>query len=32
MYAIIRAGGRQYRVREGDRILVERETGEAGDA
>ena len=31
MYAIIRAGGRQYRVREGDRILVERETGEAGD-
>jgi large subunit ribosomal protein L21 len=32
MYAIIRAGGRQYRVREGDRILIERETGDAGDS
>ena len=24
MYAVIRSGGKQYRVREGDRILVER--------
>ncbi len=32
MYAIIRTGGRQYRVRQGDRILIERESGEAGDS
>jgi large subunit ribosomal protein L21 len=32
MYAIIRSGGKQYRVREGDRIDVERiETPEGGD-
>jgi large subunit ribosomal protein L21 len=31
MYAIIRSGGRQYRVREGDSIAVERLDGDAGD-
>jgi large subunit ribosomal protein L21 len=32
MYAIIRTGGRQYRVREGDTIDVERLAGDAGDS
>jgi large subunit ribosomal protein L21 len=31
MYAIIRTGGKQYRVREGDRIDVERLDAETGD-
>ncbi len=31
MYAIIRSGGHQYRVREGDRIAVEVIDGTAGD-
>ena len=31
MYAIIRSGGHQYRVREGDRIAVELIDGTAGD-
>lgn len=31
MYAIIRTGGRQYRVEAGDRIAVERLGGGAGD-
>lgn len=31
MYAIIETGGKQYRVREGDRIDVERLEGEAGE-
>lgn len=31
MYAIIRSGGHQYRVREGDTITVERLAGESGD-
>ena len=30
MYAIIRSGGKQYRVRQGDRIAIERLEGEAG--
>ena len=30
MYAIVRAGGKQYRVREGDEILVERLDAEDG--
>lgn len=30
MYAIIRSGGKQYRVREGDRIAVERLTVDEG--
>ncbi len=32
MYAIIRTGGKQYRVAEGDEIFVERLEGEAGDS
>jgi len=32
MYAIIRTGGHQYRVSEGDTIQVERLDGDAGDA
>jgi large subunit ribosomal protein L21 len=32
MYALIRAGGKQYRVSPGDRIEVESLTGKAGDA
>ena len=32
MYAIIEDGGRQYKVAEGDRILVELRDGKAGDA
>lgn len=32
MYAIIRTGGHQYRVREGDTIEIETLAGEAGDA
>ena len=31
MYAIIRTGGRQYRVREGDTLDIELLPGEAGD-
>ncbi len=31
MFAIVRTGGKQYRVREGDRIAVERLDGEPGD-
>ncbi len=31
MYAIIRSGGHQYRVREGDRIAIELIDGAAGD-
>ena len=30
MYAVIRDGGRQFTVREGDRILVDRKEAEAG--
>jgi len=32
MYAIVRTGGKQYRVREGDSILVERLEAEEGSA
>lgn len=32
MYAIIRTGGKQYRVSEGDEIFVEKLEGDAGDA
>jgi len=32
MYAVIKAGGKQYRVSEGDIITVNRLKGEAGDA
>ena len=32
MYAIIRTGGHQYRVREGDTLDIELLAGEAGDA
>ena len=32
MYAIIRSGGRQYRVRQGDRIAIARLPAAAGDA
>jgi large subunit ribosomal protein L21 len=31
MYAIIKTGGKQYRVEEGDEIFVEKLEGEAGD-
>lgn len=31
MYAVIRTGGKQYRVSEGDRIRVEKLSGEVGD-
>ncbi len=31
MYAIIRSGGKQYRVAEGDRVRLERIAGEVGD-
>jgi large subunit ribosomal protein L21 len=31
MYAVIRTGGKQYRVSEGDKIRVEKLTGEVGD-
>ena len=31
MYAIIKTGGKQYRVAEGDEIYVEKLAGEAGD-
>jgi large subunit ribosomal protein L21 len=31
MYAIIRTGGKQYQVAEGDRLRVEKLTGEVGD-
>ncbi|MDI7269664.1 MAG: 50S ribosomal protein L21 [Myxococcota bacterium] len=30
MYAILEMGGKQYRVKEGDRVLVEKIEGEAG--
>lgn len=30
MYAIVRSGGKQYRVREGDEIVVDRLAGEPG--
>lgn len=32
MYAMIRTGGKQYRVQENDTIIVERLDGEVGDA
>ena len=32
MYAIIRTGGKQYRVQENETIIVEKLAGEAGDA
>lgn len=32
MYAIVRSGGKQYRVREGDEIVVDRLAGEPGSA
>ena len=32
MYAVIKTGGKQYRVSEGDRIRVEKLPGEVGDA
>ena len=31
MYAIIRTGGKQYQIAEGDRLRVEKLTGEVGD-
>jgi ribosomal protein L21 len=31
MYAIVRAGGKQYRVKENDTIVVEKMSGEVGD-
>ena len=31
MYAVIKTGGKQYRVAEGDRLKVEKLSGEAGD-
>ena len=31
MFAIVRAGGKQYRVAAGDKIVVDKMTGEAGD-
>lgn len=31
MYAVIRTGGKQYRVSEGDRVRVEKLSGEVGD-
>ena len=31
MFAVVRTGGKQYRVTAGDKIAVERLTGEAGD-
>lgn len=31
MYAVIKTGGKQYRVAEGDEIFVEKLTGEAGE-
>lgn len=32
MYAVIKAGGKQYKVNEGDVIKIEKVAGEAGDA
>lgn len=32
MYAVIRTGGKQYRVSQGDRIKIEKIDGEPGDA
>lgn len=32
MYAVIKTGGKQYRVREGDELLVERLSAETGEA
>jgi ribosomal protein L21 len=32
MFAIVRTGGKQYRVAAGDKIVVEKMAGEAGDA
>jgi large subunit ribosomal protein L21 len=32
MYAIIRAGGKQYRVQENETIIVEKQDGNVGDA
>jgi len=32
MFAIVRTGGKQYRVAAGDKIVVEKLAGEAGDA
>ena len=32
MYAIVRAGGKQYRVQENDTVIVEKMDGSVGDA
>ena len=32
MFAVVRTGGKQYRVAEGDKIAVEKLAGEAGDS
>ena len=32
MFAIVRTGGKQYRVAAGDKIVVEKLAGEAGDS
>lgn len=32
MYAVIRAGGKQYRVQENDTVILEKMDGEVGDA
>ena len=32
MFAIVRTGGKQYRVAPGDKIVVEKLAGEAGDS
>ena len=32
MFAVVRTGGKQYRVAEGDKIVVEKLAGEAGDS
>lgn len=32
MFAIIKTGGKQYRVKEGDRLLIEKLPGKAGDS
>ena len=32
MFAVVRTGGKQYRVAPGDKIVVEKLAGEAGDS
>ena len=32
MFAVVRTGGKQYRVAPGDKIVVEKMAGEAGDS